>query len=83
MRLLSLAVAFGLIAVVHLLLTRWRWGHAIRATAEDWQAALLVGIDVRRAYLLAFAIGTALAGAAGTLAAAGGLPTVGRVAVPP
>ena len=66
-RLMSLAVALGLIGVVHVLLSRWRWGQAIRAAAEDWQAALLVGIDVRRAYLLAFAIGTALAGAAGTL----------------
>lgn len=70
-RLVSLIVAFVLIALVHLLLTRWRWGQAIRATAEDWQAALLVGIDVRRAYLLAFAIGTALAGAAGTLVSIG------------
>ncbi len=70
-RLGSLLVAFGLIALVHLLLTRWRWGQAIRATAEDWQAALLVGIDVRRAYLLAFAIGTALAGAAGSLVSVG------------
>jgi branched-chain amino acid transport system permease protein len=70
-RLASLILAFALIALVHLLLTRWRWGHAIRATAEDWQAALLVGIDVRRAYLLAFAIGTALAGAAGTLVSIG------------
>ena len=66
-RLLSLAVAFALIGALHLLLTRWRWGKAIRATSEDWQAALLTGIDVRRAYLLAFALGTALAGAAGTL----------------
>jgi branched-chain amino acid transport system permease protein len=66
-RLLSLAVAMALIGALHLLLTRWRWGKAIRATAEDWQAALLTGIDVRRAYLLAFALGTALAGAAGTL----------------
>ena len=33
---------------IQLLLTRWRWGKAIRATAEDWQAALLTGIDVRR-----------------------------------
>ncbi len=70
-RLASLIVAFGLIALVHLLLTRWRWGQAIRATAEDWQAALLVGIDIRRAYLLAFAIGTALAGAAGSLVSVG------------
>lgn len=70
-RLVSLILAFGLIALVHLLLTRWRWGQAIRATAEDWQAALLVGIDVRRAYLLAFAMGTALAGAAGTLVSIG------------
>lgn len=70
-RLGSLAIAFALIAALHLLLARWRWGKAIRATAEDWQAALLTGIDVRRAYLLAFAIGTALAGAAGTLVSVG------------
>jgi branched-chain amino acid transport system permease protein len=66
-RLLSLVLAFALIGGLHLLLMRWRWGKAIRATAEDWQAALLAGIDVRRAYVLAFALGTALAGAAGTL----------------
>jgi branched-chain amino acid transport system permease protein len=66
-RLASLVAAFALITGLHLLLTRWRWGRAIRATAEDWQAALLTGIDVRRAYLLAFALGTGLAGAAGTL----------------
>jgi len=71
MRLLILALAFALIGILHLLLTRWRWGKAIRATAEDWEAALLSGIDVRRAYLLAFALGTALAGAAGTLVAIG------------
>ena len=70
-RLVSLAIAFALIGGLHLLLARWRWGKAIRATAEDWQAALLTGIDVRRAYLLAFAIGTALAGAAGTLVTIG------------
>jgi branched-chain amino acid transport system permease protein len=70
-RLVSLGVAFALIGGLHLLLAHWRWGKAIRATAEDWQAALLTGIDVRRAYLLAFAIGTGLAGAAGTLVTVG------------
>ena len=66
-RLLSLLLAFAITGGLQLLLTHWRWGKAIRATAEDWQAALLTGIDVRRAYLLAFAIGTALAGMAGVL----------------
>ena len=70
-RLASLALAFALIGGLHLLLARWRWGRAIRATAEDWEAALLTGIDVRRAYLLAFAAGTGLAGAAGTLVSVG------------
>jgi branched-chain amino acid transport system permease protein len=70
-RLVSLVIAFALIGGLHLALARWRWGKAIRATAEDWQAAMLTGIDVRRAYLLAFAVGTALAGAAGTLVTVG------------
>jgi branched-chain amino acid transport system permease protein len=71
LRLASLVLAFVLTGGLQLLLERWRWGKAIRATAEDWQAALLSGIDVRRAYLLAFALGTALAGAAGTLVSVG------------
>ncbi|HEV8307480.1 MAG TPA: branched-chain amino acid ABC transporter permease [Methylomirabilota bacterium] len=70
-RLLSLGVALALIALTHLFLSRARWGQAIRATAEDWEAASLLGIDVRRAYLLAFAIGTGLAGAAGSLVSVG------------
>ncbi len=70
-RLLSLLVALALIALLHAFLRWARWGQAIRATAEDWEAASLLGIDVRRAYGLAFAIGTALAGAAGTLVSLG------------
>jgi branched-chain amino acid transport system permease protein len=70
-RLGSLVLALALIGVLHLLLARWRWGRAIRAAADDWEAALLTGIDVRRAYLLAFAIGTGLAGAAGVLVSVG------------
>jgi branched-chain amino acid transport system permease protein len=42
-------------------------GKAIRATAEDWEAASLVGIDVQKVYLLSFLLGAALAGVAGTL----------------
>jgi len=70
-RLASLVLALGITGALHLLLARWKWGRAIRATAEDWEAAAMTGIDVRRAYLLAFAIGTGLAGAAGTLVSVG------------
>jgi len=66
-RLSSLLFAFGILAALHLFLARTRWGRAIRATAEDWEAAALMGIPVGRAYLMAFALGTALAGIAGAL----------------
>ncbi len=70
-RLASLVLALALIMGLHYFLRRGRWGQAILAAAEDWEAALLMGIDVRKAYLLAFAIGTALAGAAGSLVSVG------------
>ncbi|HLH21122.1 MAG TPA: branched-chain amino acid ABC transporter permease [Chloroflexota bacterium] len=70
-RLGNLAVALAVIVGLHLFLTRTYLGKGIRATAEDWQAATLVGINVRRTYLIAFALGTALAGVAGTLVTVG------------
>jgi branched-chain amino acid transport system permease protein len=66
-RLSSLVLAFAFLTALHLFLAKARWGRAIRATAEDWQAAALMGIPVGRTYLLAFALGTALAGIAGGL----------------
>lgn len=66
-RLASLVLAFFVLTALHLFLAKARWGRAIRATAEDWEAAALMGIPVGRTYLLAFALGTALAGIAGGL----------------
>jgi len=61
----SLVLAGGLF----LLLQRTRLGTAIRAVAANDVGAQMVGIDVRRIYALTFALGTACAGAAGTLVA--------------
>jgi branched-chain amino acid transport system permease protein len=63
------AFGFGLVALgsLHLFLNRTDAGRAIRATAEDWQAASLMGIPIRRTYLYAFGLGSALAGVSGTL----------------
>jgi branched-chain amino acid transport system permease protein len=66
-RLGSLAIALAVILALHFFLQRTYPGRAIRATAEDWEAAELAGIDVQRVYMLTFALGAALAGAAGTL----------------
>ncbi|MBI3014410.1 MAG: branched-chain amino acid ABC transporter permease [Candidatus Tectomicrobia bacterium] len=66
-RLASVVLAFLVLAALQIFLNRARWGRAIRATAEDWEAASLMGIPVGRAYLWAFALGTALAGVAGGL----------------
>ena len=66
-RLTSLVLAFAILTALHLFLAKARWGRAIRATAEDWEAAALMGIPVGKTYLLAFALGTGLAGIAGGL----------------
>jgi branched-chain amino acid transport system permease protein len=42
-------------------------GRAIRATAQDREAASLMGVEIQRTNMLAFALGTALAGMAGVL----------------
>ncbi len=66
-RVASLLVALLAIVLLHAFLSRTFVGKAIRATSEDWEAASLMGINVQRTYVVAFGIGTALAGIAGTL----------------
>jgi branched-chain amino acid transport system permease protein len=50
-------------------LRRTRYGRAIRAVASNRELAQCVGIDPQRIFLLVFAIGSGLAGLAGTLLA--------------
>lgn len=66
-RLAALVVGLLVVLALDQLLQRTYFGKAVRATAEDWEAASLAGIDVQRTYLVTFALGAALAGVAGTL----------------
>lgn len=68
-RVLAFVGALLLAGVLYLLLQRTRLGTAIRAVATSDVGAQLVGIDTRLIYAVTFAIGTACAGAAGTLVA--------------
>jgi branched-chain amino acid transport system permease protein len=66
-RVISLLVAVVCLVGLQLFLKKTYTGKAIRATVQNWEAASLMGIDIHKVYLLSFAIGAALAGAAGTL----------------
>ena len=68
-RLLICVLALLITAGLYLLVNRTRLGLALRAVAEDQEAAMLQGIKYRRVALYGFLIGCALAGAAGAFMA--------------
>jgi branched-chain amino acid transport system permease protein len=57
----------GIIIVVNLFITRTKMGSAIRAVAQDREAAMMMGVDVNRTVDLTFIIGSALAAMAGVM----------------
>ncbi len=63
--------AFGVAVVatlaVEALLHGTRWGHAVRAVADDAEAAGIVGLDAQRINLGAFSLSCALAALAGSV----------------
>jgi branched-chain amino acid transport system permease protein len=61
------AIAAALGIAVHLFLTRFRLGRAIRATAEDQPTAELMGVNTNTVLAFCFGLGALLAAVAGTL----------------
>lgn len=61
--------AILLTAALYYFLKKTDLGKAIRAASEEKEGALTVGINLKRIYYVAFGIGTACVGAAGTLTA--------------
>jgi branched-chain amino acid transport system permease protein len=61
------AVAISLMIALQLFVGRTRLGRAMRSTAQDREAAALMGVDINRTIAITFFIGSALAGAAGVV----------------
>jgi branched-chain amino acid transport system permease protein len=66
-RVVAFAVSVIIIVLLFLYLGKTYTGKAIRAVSQQRKAAMLVGIDVRRTYRIAFGIGLACVGAAGAV----------------
>ena len=64
---LVLIVALVLMVGLQWLVTRTRTGRAMRAVAQDREAAALMGVNVNRIIAITFFIGAGLAGAAGLI----------------
>jgi branched-chain amino acid transport system permease protein len=64
-QLLVIALAIAMMIVLQLFIFNTKLGKAMRATAQDRDAAQLMGININTTIALTFLIGSALAGAAG------------------
>ncbi len=88
---LILAMLIVVVILVGLLFLtkKTKIGLAMRATSQKSDAAMLMGININRVYLFTFAVGAALAGAAGAIygilfpfnPAMGALPTIKAFAI--
>jgi len=61
------SVSLVLMLGLHFFVRKTRMGKAMQATAQDQEAARMMGVEVDRVVILAFFIGSALAGAAGLI----------------
>ncbi len=67
MQIVVYAMTIGLIIGIQVLLNYTKIGRTIRATAQDHEAAFVLGVDINKIYSLTFALGSSLGGLAGVL----------------
>lgn len=77
--LLAFGLALALAGALHVLLTRTRWGSAVRASEVEPEIVGLLGIDVGRLQAIVFALAAAVAAAGGVMVGIAGsfTPTTG------
>jgi len=66
-KIMIVGVSIALMAALHQFISRTRWGMAMRAMAFDFVAVPLMGVPINTIARLTFALGSALAAAAGIL----------------
>jgi branched-chain amino acid transport system permease protein len=88
-RILAMVIVIIILVGLVLLTKKTKIGLAMRATSQKSDASMLMGVNINRVYLFTFAVGAALAGAAGALygiiflfnPATGALPTIKAFAI--
>ncbi len=68
-RLVACLVGIAMVIGLSWLLASTRAGRMIRATAQDWEMARLLGVNPRQVYALTFGLGAGISGVAGSLVA--------------
>ena len=68
-RLVACVVGISMVAALSGFLAATRPGRMIRATAQDWEMARLVGVRPRAVYAMTFGLGAGISGVAGSLVA--------------
>ncbi len=66
-RIAATIIVIAILVALLLLMKKTKTGLAMRATSQKGDAAMLMGVNINRIYIFSFALGAALAGAAGTL----------------
>ena len=88
-RLSSILIVVVILVALFLLLKKTKMGLAMRATSQKSSASMLMGVNIEKVYIFTFALGAALAGAAGALygilfnfsPTIGALPTIKAFAI--
>jgi branched-chain amino acid transport system permease protein len=88
-RLSAILIVIVILIALFLLLKKTKIGLAMRATSQKSSASMLMGVNIEKVYVFTFALGAALAGAAGALygiilpfnPAIGALPTIKAFAI--
>lgn len=88
-RILAIVIVIAILVGLVLLTKKTKIGLAMRATSQKSDAAKLMGININRVYIFTFAVGAALAGAAGAIygilfpfnPTIGALPTIKAFAI--